>query len=121
MARPETPTSLNEAKPRPRGRGFSIALPMFQRLATSTPAPIMSAPAPRFSREPIGGTIVIDVRASGRYANSKRGEGSYSVPAHWRRGHTRTLQDGRVIPIAPTWVNVEPGVLPPAPSYLAKL
>ncbi|QYA17549.1 hypothetical protein [Rhizobium sp. AB2/73] len=108
--------------------GFEVTAALIGALATPQ-AIRREEPAPsklnkhriRKGREPIGGTIVIDVRASGRYANSKRGEGSYSVPAHWRRGHTRTLQDGRVIPIAPTWVNVEPGVLPPAPSYLAKL
>lgn len=42
--------------------------------------------------------------------STERGGTHASPRPHWRRGHIRTLQNGKKIPIEPCLVNWEPGV-----------
>lgn len=107
--------------------GFEVAAALIGALATpqairrEEPAPHkLNKQRVQKGRTPIGPMIVIDVRASQQVAATKRGEGSYTVRPHWRRGHIRHLQDGRLIPIPPCCVNMESGI-PLKPEYVVKV
>lgn len=106
--------------------GFEVAAALIGALATpqairrDEPAPVkLNKQRLQKGREPIGPMVVIDIRASKQAAAAKRGEGSYTVRPHWRRGHIRHLADGRLIPIPPCCVNMEAGV-PLKPEYVIK-
>jgi hypothetical protein len=69
-------------------------------------------------RPEIRSQILIDLRPSHNLPSSEHGpHGGWTVKPHWRRGHVRTLGDGRRIPIPPCCVNMEAGV-PVKPEYM---
>ncbi|NSZ10077.1 MULTISPECIES: hypothetical protein [Agrobacterium] len=97
------------------------ALATPQAIRREEPAPDkLNKSRAKKGRVPIRPVVVIDVRASQQLASAKRGEGSYTVRPHWRRGHIRHLNDGRLIPIPPCCVNMETGV-PIKPEYVVKV
>lgn len=46
--------------------------------------------------------------------------GGYSVRTHWRRGHVRRLNDGRIIPVQPCIVNFDGEIIPDKKTYVIK-
>jgi hypothetical protein len=71
-------------------------------------------------RPEIRSQILIDLRPS---QSPPRPEdqpcGGWSVKPHWRRGHVRTLSDGRRVPIPPCCVNMEASI-PIKPEYTVR-
>jgi hypothetical protein len=69
-------------------------------------------------RPEIRSHIVVDLRADKNYTSSEQGtHGGWTMKPHWRRGHVRTLADGRRVPIPPCCVNMEAGI-PMKPEYV---
>lgn len=97
------------------------ALATPQAIRREEPAPDkLNKQRAKKGRVPIRPVILIDVRASQHAASARRGEGSYTVRPHWRRGHIRHLPNGKLTPIPPCCVNMETGV-PIKPEYLVKI
>ncbi|WFS69598.1 hypothetical protein CFBP4996_26355 (plasmid) [Agrobacterium leguminum] len=101
--------------------GFGVVAALIGALSTrqairrDEPAPDrLNKQRERKGRPPIRSMIVIDVRANHMSKSDHDGSSGQTVIPHWRRGHTRTLADGRIIPVEPCWVNVD-GDLPPPP------
>jgi hypothetical protein len=62
--------------------------------------------------------IIIDLSTNKNTEVGEKGvSGGWFVRPHWRRGHIRTLADGRRIPIPPCCVNMEENV-PVKPEYI---
>ena len=72
-------------------------------------------------RPAIRSQIVIDLRTEKNFTGAEWPVGGgWTVKPHWRRGHLRTLSDGRRVPIPPCWVNMEEGI-PVKPEYVLDL
>jgi hypothetical protein len=71
-------------------------------------------------RPAIRSQIVIDLRPAQNVSPSdKSRHGGWTVRPHWRRGHIRSLADGRLVPIPPCCVNMEDGI-PVKPEYMIR-
>ncbi|MFA1677230.1 hypothetical protein ACDY97_32140 [Rhizobium mongolense] len=102
--------------------GFGVVAALLGALSTKQairrdePAPDrLNKQRERKGRPPIRSMIVIDVRVNHMARPQHQGSSGRTVPPHWRRGHVRTLADGRIIPVEPCWVNAN-GDLPPPPK-----
>lgn len=72
-------------------------------------------------RPAIRSRIVIDLRTEKNFPGAARSaSGGWTVKPHWRRGHVRTLSDGRRVPIPPCCVNMVEGI-PVKPEYVLDL
>lgn len=108
--------------------GFGVVAALLGALSTpqairhEEPAPVrLNKQREQKGKVPIAPMIVIDVRASHVAKSQPRGSTGWTVAPHWRRSHLRTLADGRVIPVAPCWVNVEGDIPPLKPEYVVKV
>jgi hypothetical protein len=108
--------------------GFGVVAALLGALSTpqairhEEPAPTrLNKQREKKGKVPIAPVIVIDVRASHLAKSQGKGSAGWTVSPHWRRSHLRTLPDGRVIPVAPCWVNVEGDIPPLKPEYVVKV
>jgi hypothetical protein len=84
------------------------------------PAPDKLNRARRLRGKPeIRSQIIIDLTPEKNLVRPPGSKGGWSVKPHWRRGHVRTLADGRRVPIPPACVNMDEAI-PVRPEYLVQ-